>query len=401
MMGTYLPPGYKLLISLVKSVIWPDYIHGAESLLLSDKQIDAHLKMLSAEGWDRLFKQATEQGLLAIVWDALQKRSSKAGAVWENPCQGIPRPLRIGWELSVRHIEEVYRLQRQVLKELAEIFNKEGLQVMLLKGLGLASLYPRPEHRESGDLDIYLYGGFEKGNKLIEDLGIKVEYDGKKHSKFYYKGIPIENHRNFLNVDYTKVDKVLEEHLLQILEEQKSRTEGSDDNSYAKELTEMEIDGITVMIPSVDFQFLFLVRHMIRHFMSTRIVLRHLYDFGIFLTKYANQIDFSRLELILKETDQYVLYKDFIDIAHIYLGMPELEREGGSMVQRQLLAQRIMRDVLENPVNPKYLNKVAAMWMPVRKYYGVIRFFRSKWKYDLTGKDAFRNNFWGAIRNVF
>ena len=435
-MQPYLPPEHQLLISLAKSEIWPEAFLGQNSFLLSNEQINSCLADLEPSGWNHLFLLAAQQGLLAIVWDALQKLMGEglSGKGFsgqglkgqgltdrnvtgqEETGLGIPRALKIRWELSVRHIGEIHRRQRLVLKELAEVFAREGIRVMLLKGLGLAEMYPRPEHRESGDLDIYLFGDFEKGNKVIGDLGIEVEYDGTKHSKFYYKGIPVENHRNFLNVSYTRVDKILEEHLSQILSE-------SDNWKLLAE----ESKGAAVLVPPVDFHFLFLVRHTVTHFLSSGIVLRHLYDFGIFLSRYEDQIDFPRLEPVLKESGQFRLYEIFLNVAHIYLGMPALKRdlpleqvydevmklhavtearirnrdlplewEYGEVLQ----VERVILDILDNPWDRRYIDRVMTKSLPVRKFYGAVRMFRSRWKYDLAEKHAFRRRFLGAVKNA-
>ncbi|NLN37052.1 MAG: nucleotidyltransferase family protein [Bacteroidales bacterium] len=440
-MQPYLPPEHQLLISLAKSEIWPEAFLGQNSFLLSNEQINSCLADLEPSGWNHLFLLAAQQGLLAIVWDALQKLMGEGlsgqgfsgqglkgqglkgqGLTGRNVTGqeetglGIPRALKIRWELSVRHIGEIHRRQRLVLKELAEVFAREGIRVMLLKGLGLAEMYPRPEHRESGDLDIYLFGDFEKGNKVIGDLGIEVEYDGTKHSKFYYKGIPVENHRNFLNVSYTRVDKILEEHLSQILSE-------SDNWKLLAE----ESKGAAVLVPPVDFHFLFLVRHTVTHFLSSGIVLRHLYDFGIFLSRYEDQIDFPRLEPVLKESGQFRLYEIFLNVAHIYLGMPALKRnlpleqvydevmklhavtearirngdlplewEYGEVLQ----VERVILDILDNPWDRRYIDRVMTKSLPVRKFYGAVRMFRSRWKYDLAEKHAFRRRFHGAVKNA-
>ena len=465
-MQPYLPPEHQLLISLAKSEIWPEAFLGQNSFLLSNEQINSCLADLEPSGWNHLFLLAAQQGLLAIVWDALQKLMGEGlsgqgfsgqglkgqglkgqGLTGRNVTGqeetglGIPRALKIRWELSVRHIGEIHRRQRLVLKELAEVFAREGIRVMLLKGLGLAEMYPRPEHRESGDLDIYLFGDFEKGNKVIGDLGIEVEYDGTKHSKFYYKGIPVENHRNFLNVSYTRVDKILEEHLSQILSE-------SDNWKLLAE----ESKGAAVLVPPVDFHFLFLVRHTVTHFLSSGIVLRHLYDFGIFLSRYEDQIDFPRLEPVLKESGQFRLYEIFLNVAHIYLGMPALKRDlpleqvydevmklhavtearirNGDLPLEQvydevmklhavtearirngdlpleweygevLQVERVILDILDNPWDRRYIDRVMTKSLPVRKFYGAVRMFRSRWKYDLAEKHAFRRRFHGAVKNA-
>ena len=72
-MQPYLPPEHQLLISLAKSEIWPEAFLGQNSFLLSNEQINSCLADLEPSGWNHLFLLAAQQGLLAIVWDALQK----------------------------------------------------------------------------------------------------------------------------------------------------------------------------------------------------------------------------------------------------------------------------------------------------------------------------------------
>jgi hypothetical protein len=430
---------YQILIHLIQREIRPGVSIGAEdphdkTILQQNKNIVRLLSDYSISQLQQLFKAAARQGLLAIVWDALGKLHAGPGCAEGTTRQNVAeqqkmRKLWISWELSVRHIEEVQRRQREALKELVGIFAESGIRVMVLKGLGLAQLYPRPSHRECGDLDIYLSGredSFEKGNEVIRKMGIAVEYDGSKHSKFYYKGIPVENHKNFLNVNTTQVDKNLERELVLILQEQQC---GS-----------LELGGVSASIPPPDFQMIFLTRHAITHFLASGLVLRHLYDFGIFYAAHAHAIDLLRIEKILMRESQYTLYRAFLDVLHIYLGMPDMKmkaelstggRESGNStghlpveqgrlaervqkddnpddpemrrlpVEQVRLAERVLEDIIENPTGGKGKVRVEGMWVPKRKVVGAVRLFRFRWKYKLVEKNAFGNRFWRAIGNCF
>lgn len=429
---------YQILIQLIQREIWPDSSIGTKNaidqdLMQQDKNIVRLLSDCTTEGWTQMFKMAARQGLLAIAWDALEKLQAEHGGL----CRGMSRETRIRWALSIKHIEKVHLRQREALKELAGIFAESGMRVMVLKGLGLADMYPRPEHRECGDLDIYLFGDFEKGNEVMRKMGIAVEYDGTKHSKFYYKGIPVENHKNFLNVTTTRVDKDLESELMQILQEQKC---GS-----------LDLGGITVDVPPPDFQMIFLTRHTITHFLASGLVLRHLYDFGIFYSAHAQEVDLDRIEKIFKRESQHKLYRAFLDVLHIYLGMPARKMKAGSSKgdkalrthnhgidnqavdeieqraneEKQLvgqvqgndnqaversrqrtkeeerLAARVLDDIIRNPAGGSHKVRLEDMWVPKRKFIGSVRLFRFRWKYQLVEKNAFGNRFWRAIGHCF
>jgi len=429
---------YQILIQLIQREIWPGSsigtkVHHDQAVMQQDKNIVRLLSDYSADRWMRLFKEAARQGLLAIAWDALEKLQAEHGGL----CRGMSRETRIRWALSIKHIEKVHLRQREALKELAGIFAESGMRVMVLKGLGLADMYPRPAHRECGDLDIYLFGDFEKGNEVMRKMGIAVEYDGTKHSKFNYKGIPVENHKNFLNVTTTRVDKDLERELMRMLQEQKC---GS-----------LDLGGITVDVPPPDFQMIFLTRHAITHFLASGLVLRHLYDFGIFYSAHAQEVDLDRIEKIFKRESQHKLYRAFLDVLHIYLGMPARKMKAGSSKgdkalrthnhgidnqavdeieqraneEKQLvgqvqgndnqaversrqrtkeeerLAARVLDDIIRNPAGGSHKVRLEDMWVPKRKFIGSVRLFRFRWKYQLVEKNAFGNRFWRAIGHCF
>ena len=429
---------YQILIQLIQREIWPGSSIGTkdaidQAVMQQDKNIVRLLSDYSAEGWTQMFKMAARQGLLAIAWDALEKLQAEHGGL----CRGMSRETKIRWALSIKNIEKVHLRQREALKELAGIFAESGMRVMVLKGLGLAEMYPRPEHRECGDLDIYLFGDFEKGNEVMRKMGIAVEYDGTKHSKFYYKGIPVENHKNFLNVTTTRVDKDLERELMRILQEQKCGT--------------LDLGGITVDVPPPDFQMIFLTRHAITHFLASGLVLRHLYDFGIFYSAHAQEVDLDRIEKIFKRESQHKLYRAFLDVLHIYLGMParkiktgsskddkalrahdhgndiqavdEIEQQANEEKQlvgqvqgndnqaversrqrtkeEERLAARVLDDIIRNPAGGSHKVRLEDMWVPKRKFIGAVRLFRFRWKYQLVEKNAFGNRFWRAIGHCF
>ena len=99
--------------------------------------------------WERIYRMAADHGLSAVVWDGICRLPA---------AQQPPRETRIRWALSAEKLEERYRHQQQTASKLAARFSEEGLRMLLLKGLGLSRDYPIPEHRECGDIDIYLYG---------------------------------------------------------------------------------------------------------------------------------------------------------------------------------------------------------------------------------------------------
>lgn len=135
--------------------------------------------------WDKLMDLASSHGLIAWVWDGICKL----------PLEQQPsRIQRINWGLSAQEIWSTYDYQKSVIKEIIDVCGQNDMRVLLLKGIGLSEIYPNPPSRPSGDIDIYLFGDFEKGNKILANDNYVFT---NKHATFVYKGVKIENHQNF------------------------------------------------------------------------------------------------------------------------------------------------------------------------------------------------------------
>lgn len=202
--------------------------------------------------WERIYRMAADHGLSAVVWDGICRLPA---------AQQPPRETRIRWALSAEKLEERYRHQQQTASKLAARFSEEGLRMLLLKGLGLSRDYPIPEHRECGDIDIYLYGQSDKGDRILHEIGAHLYFDVPKHSEYVWDGVLIENHRTILNVRRNRTERELNALLVRLLE---------------KDGTHGLAPGIQT--PPATFNAIFLIRHAAVHFQKEGIVLRHLCD---------------------------------------------------------------------------------------------------------------------------
>lgn len=252
--------------------------------------------------WKRVRQLATEQGVQAIACDGMMRLPA--------PLQP-PREIRMAWTVNTERLAEHNRRYKGVAASLAGFYAAHGIPAMLMKGPGLAQLYPIPEHRESGDLDIWLFGRWADGDRLMQAQGIEVERHSPKHSNFYYEGIPVENHRTFLNVEQYAVDRRLEKALHVLLP-----PDGHDLQT---------MDGAAPMLlPPPLFNALFLARHMTNHFLVS-IVLRHLCDWARFLTVCHGQYSRAEFLRLMDETGLNRVMRSFTEICVRYLGMsPEV-----------------------------------------------------------------------------
>lgn len=303
--------------------------------------------------WERIYRMAADHGLSAVVWDGICRLPA---------AQQPPRETRIRWALSAEKLEERYRHQQQTASKLAARFSEEGLRMLLLKGLGLSRDYPLPEHRECGDIDIYLYGQSDKGDRVLHEIGAHLYFDVPKHSEYVWDGVLIENHRTILNVRRNRTERELNALLVRLLE---------------KEGTHGLAPGIQA--PRATFNAIFLIRHAAVHFQKEGIVLRHLCDWACFLTRHWDEIDHALFRTAMEDY-RMDRFADLMTAAAVeYLGaeVPGPECEAG-MLGRFMEEVLTLSPMPDKPL-PRLLRKLSG---PYRNRWRLRKVLRTPvWRY--------------------
>lgn len=282
---------------------------------------------VSSALWRECYKLAARQGVMALAWDGINALPDEL-----QP----PKALKLPWAMAVEKYENRYRTYCRTVAELSEYYAAHGIVTVQMKGVGLSAYYPVPAHREGGDIDIFTYSAdLSKLNdteanrladRLMEEKGIAVDFEhSEKHSVFYYKGIPIENHKTFVNSEMyrvaVKTDRLLKELLapvpVQLCGEHK------------------------ILIPSPAFNTLFLAFHAAQHY-ARGLALHHLCDWACLLNKYG---------LHIPEGVTDVRFRNMI------LAMTQLcNRCLGTSVAvhgGEKLAEEILREILRPPYSRK------------------------------------------------
>ena len=223
--------------------------------------------------WLDCYDLAVAQGVIAIAWDG----------VLTLPNELHPeRSLRLQWAVTVDRIEQKHEYYCAVLCKLRDFYAKHNIELLQMKGVGLSAYYPVPQHREGGDIDIYTYSADKAvlsdnqanslADTLIQESGIEVCSDNsEKHSEFYYHNVPIENHKTFLNVENYRLARKIEKRLYEVLE---------------PSMVSMYNDKYSFLVPSPEFNALFLSFHAAQHYESG-LALHHLCDWAVLINRYG------------------------------------------------------------------------------------------------------------------
>ena len=236
--------------------------------LKQEKADETFFIACTPEEWNACYGLAVKQGVMALAWDGIMTL----------PVEKLPpRGLKLKWAVAVDDYEKRYKHYCKTIQELSNFYASHGIVTVQMKGVGFSSFYPKPSHREGGDIDIYTYSADHSvmsdkeandlADKLMVEQGIEVDFEIAKHSVFYYHGVPIENHKNFLDIEGIKIASSVESVLRKVI------------SPVSVDLLK---DGRDILIPSSAFNTLFLSFHAMHHY-GTGMKLHHMCDWACLL----------------------------------------------------------------------------------------------------------------------
>ena len=103
--------------------------------------------------WKEVYDLAGKQTLLGITFAGIEKLPTE---------QRPPKEILLQWFQYSEVIKRRNRLMNERAAKVSHKFRQEGFRNCILKGQGIAQLYPDPYLRTPGDIDIWLEGGSKK-----------------------------------------------------------------------------------------------------------------------------------------------------------------------------------------------------------------------------------------------
>lgn len=334
--------------------------------------------------WDALLRLADAQGVAAIAADGLQRAS-------------VTLPAAVRMQLASRVLlhERVYRRHEQLMVKLARIYRKGGFRMMVLKGWGLSLNYPVPEHRPSGDLDIWNFGQWREADAYVAGKGVTIDNSHHHHSVFYVEDLMVENHYDFINVHARRSNARLERIFKSLGEE----SHINDNVNNGKRIPWVEVYGERVYLPSANLHGLFLIRHAVAHFSAAEITLRQVLDWAFFVEKHSSEVDWDWLMKMLEEfgLKRFFDVLNAICVENLGFAFGSLKAYGLPLTDvDKALKERVLGDILE----PEFSEELPKRLLP-RVWFRYRRWQANGWKqrlcYNESRWSAFCSGIWNHL----
>ena len=137
----------------------------------------------SLEDWAHLLHFAKKQSLVGFLFSGIEKLPKE---------QLPPRELLLKWYAMAERTKQANAKLNARCKELDAILKEGDFRGCALKGQGVALLYPKPEYRQCGDIDMWV--GTSDGSKIsinsivnyAKQRGVQVSHIDVKYSDMQF-----------------------------------------------------------------------------------------------------------------------------------------------------------------------------------------------------------------------
>lgn len=214
-------------------------------------------------------------------------------------------------------------------KYVCDLLTKAKLPFVLLKGMTLAELYPKPEYRRFGDVDILVNDDtfFAQAAALLAQEGFRRQQSTGDHHLEY---TITRNGRTYL----------LELHRYAISGQNSDTLNPSINQIY---------DNVSLLEPlPATLELLYLLLHMLQHLLDAGFGVKLLCDWVLYLEARGTDIDNQKLTEILRKLHLTTFAQGITEFCARYLGLqyiPDCLRSSLSPSKRNKICEILAEDI--------------------------------------------------------
>ena len=199
--------------------------------------------------WNMMFRMARKQALIGVCYDGVCR-------VPEH--QRPPQDVMETWSRLTEKIAAIYRLHLYRTEELVSILEENGMHGCLLKGTALSRLYPIPERRMCGDIDVLVTGTHRSILKTLRKSYHPYDIVYQECKADFFPDVEVEIHFHPVKM----YNPFLNARLQRYLKKESPIREGE-----------------TLTMPSPRFDAVFCMAHMFHHYLEGGIGMRQMMDY--------------------------------------------------------------------------------------------------------------------------
>lgn len=251
--------------------------------------------------WKRILSIADNHRVLPLLYDVLEEILPEDGVEWKRV-----------QERSTQTVRQSYRLLF-MSRYVTELLKEAGIDSILLKGSGVSGLYPVPELRKSGDVDLLF-----EDEKRAKEAGICLETYGfvqqsghqDNHHLTYIsrEGIRLELHSALVEpFDAPEVNIFL----------------AKCQKDFFKNRVTENVMGVDFSLTSPAYQAFYLLLHMLQHFLRAGFGLKLLCDWVVFWEHGCTKEEENQFLYLIRESGIFYFARMVTALCVRYLGLSD------------------------------------------------------------------------------
>lgn len=204
--------------------------------------------------WEWIYDEAERQAVVGVLLDGLERLPDD---------QLPPLELKLQWIGMVQIMEAEYKTHCERAAELTRRFRAVGLHSCILKGVALAQLYPHPERRQCGDIDIWVDGSRKEVLAWVRAQCETGHVTWHHTEAEFFEDVPVEIHFHpawlYHPMHNYRLQRFFDKHKKSFMEE--------------------EAANLGFSCTSTSFDAIFALVHFFRHLIVEGVGLRHVIDY--------------------------------------------------------------------------------------------------------------------------
>ena len=263
-------------------------IHDTKPKLDYSKNVD----------WDKVIEESNAHSITGLLYPALKKYdNSKLDA---DVLNSLKKSTFISAVQQSKHIKETAKI--------LELFNKNNIPVIVLKGLVIRNYYPMPDLRTMCDSDVIIHKeDLEKVRTLLLNEGFREEEDAGHHIAFLKPGFNLEVHWTLANETFRKGQECFQEHIWD-------------------DARKIKVGGVDTLALSLEDQALHFCAHMASHMAISGFGVRQLADLVLLVEHEGKNINWNNFIEKAKKSGLYKFSLGMFKVCN-YLFNMEIPKE--------------------------------------------------------------------------
>ena len=238
-------------------------------------------KPLALDEWQRIFYLAESHHVLPMIYEAV----FQCDAVQQSRQKEVRELFQI-YRRKTLNLVMLQTIKTQEYLDLLRFLQQKGIRILTVKGIVCRELYPKPDHRLSGDEDILVEASqFRKCHKALLEFGMKP----------VKKGIDLDEE---YEVSYGKQDSPLYIELHKELFSSEVEAYGDFNRFFenpAKNQILIEKEGIEISTLNYTEHLFYLICHAYKHFLHSGFGIRQVCDIVMYSNAYGEKINWQLL----------------------------------------------------------------------------------------------------------